>query len=451
MQEPKTVTAAGGQTAAANVAPVPGAEILNVKHVSRGFNKAQGELLVLDDANLTLREGEIVGLLGRSGSGKSTLLRIISGLIEPTSGEVEYLGRPLKGPAEGVAMVFQTFALFPWLTVLQNVEAGLEARGVAARERRERALAAIDLIGLDGFENAYPRELSGGMRQRVGFARALVVDPTLLLMDEPFSALDVLTAETLRTDLLDLWTQGRLPIRSVLIVTHNIEEAVFMCDRILVLSSNPGRVLAEIRVPFRHPRNRLDPAFRRLVDDIYAKMTARQTGGWGKKELELELGSWLPQVSTNLMAGLIETLAMPPYHGRADMPEIARSLHLEVDDLFPIAEMLQHLGFADVREGDVFLTPPGRVFAEFGTQERKMMFAEHLLRNVPLAARIRKVLNERPGHRAPRVRFEQELEDFLSDQAAEETLDTVIDWSRYAEIFSYNDQTEIFSLEDVEA
>ncbi|WP_199545440.1 ABC transporter ATP-binding protein, partial [Paraburkholderia kururiensis] len=278
MQEPKTVTAAGGQPAA-NVAPVPGAEILNVKHVSRGFNKAQGELLVLDDANLTLREGEIVGLLGRSGSGKSTLLRIISGLIEPTSGEVEYLGRPLKGPAEGVAMVFQTFALFPWLTVLQNVEAGLEARGVAARERRERALAAIDLIGLDGFENAYPRELSGGMRQRVGFARALVVDPTLLLMDEPFSALDVLTAETLRTDLLDLWTQGRLPIRSVLIVTHNIEEAVFMCDRILVLSSNPGRVLAEIRVPFRHPRNRLDPAFRRLVDDIYAKMTARQTGG----------------------------------------------------------------------------------------------------------------------------------------------------------------------------
>ncbi|WP_155640049.1 ABC transporter ATP-binding protein, partial [Burkholderia territorii] len=201
----------------------------------------QGELLVLDDANLSLREGEIVGLLGRSGSGKSTLLRIIAGLIEPTGGEVTYLGKPLTGPAEGVAMVFQTFALFPWLTVLQNVEAGLEALGVGARERRERALAAIDLIGLDGFENAYPRELSGGMRQRVGFARALVVDPTILLMDEPFSALDVLTAETLRTDLLDLWTQGRMPIKSVLIVTHNIEEAVFMCDRILVLSSNPGR------------------------------------------------------------------------------------------------------------------------------------------------------------------------------------------------------------------
>src|SRR5471032_2248264 len=424
-------------------------EILNVKGVCRGFKKSQGDLLVLDDVNLSLREGEIVGLLGRSGSGKSTLLRIIAGLIEPTTGDVTYKGKPLHGPAEGIAMVFQTFALFPWLTVLQNVEAGLEALGVNPRERRERSLAAIDLIGLDGFENAYPRELSGGMRQRVGFARALVVDPTLLLMDEPFSALDVLTAETLRTDLLDLWNERRLKIKSVLIVTHNIEEAVFMCDRILVLSSNPGRVMAEIRVPFKHPRNRLDPAFRRLVDDIYAKMTARQFGEEKKKGLELN--SWLPQVSTNLMACLIETLAADPYHGRADMPEIARSLHLEVDDLFPVAEVLQHLGFADVREGDIFLTPPARVFAEFGTQERKMMFAEHLLRHVPLAARIKKVLNERPGHRAPRVRFEQELEDFLSDKAAEETLDAVINWGRYGEIFSYNDQTEIFSLEDVES
>ena len=432
--------------------PMPprlGQEILRVDSVSRGFNKTQGELLVLEDVNVTLREGEIVGMLGRSGSGKSTLLRIIAGLIEPTGGKVTYLNEPLNGPAKGIAMVFQTFALFPWLTVLQNVEAGLEAQGVPSKERRQRALAAIDLIGLDGFENAYPRELSGGMRQRVGFARALVVDPTLLLMDEPFSALDVLTAENLRTDLLDLWTQGKMPIKSVLIVTHNIEEAVFMCDRILVLSSNPGRVMAEITVPFKHPRNRLDPAFRRLVDDIYAKMTARQFGEEKKKGLDLN--SWLPQVSTNLMAGLIETLAADPYHGRADMPEIARSLHLEVDDLFPVAEVLQHLGFADVREGDIFLTPPARVFAEFGTQERKMMFAEHLLRHVPLAARIKKVLNERPGHRAPRVRFEQELEDFLSDKAAEETLDAVINWGRYGEIFSYNDQTELFSLEDVES
>jgi NitT/TauT family transport system ATP-binding protein len=424
-------------------------DILRVESVRRGFNKSQGELLVLDDVNLTLKEGEIVGLLGRSGSGKSTLLRIIAGLINPSGGEVTYKGQPVNGPAEGVAMVFQTFALFPWLTVLQNVEAGLEALGVNPRERRERALAAIDLIGLDGFESAYPRELSGGMRQRVGFARALVVNPTLLLMDEPFSALDVLTAETLRTDLLDLWNERRLPIKSILIVTHNIEEAVFMCDRILVLSSNPGRVIAEIKVPFPHPRNRLDPAFRRLVDEIYARMTARATTGGKRKELEL--GTWLPQVSTNLMAGLIETLAVEPYNGKADMPEIARTLHLEVDDLFPVAEMLQHLGFADVQEGDILLTQVGKVFADMSTQERKVKFAEQLVRTVPLAARIQKVLNERPGRRAPRVRFEQELEDFLSDNAAEETLDAVINWGRYAEIFAYNDQAETFSLEDEES
>ena len=421
-------------------------DILRVESVRRGFNKSQGELLVLDDVNLTLKEGEIVGLLGRSGSGKSTLLRIIAGLINPSGGQVTYKGEPVNGPAEGVAMVFQTFALFPWLTVLQNVEAGLEALGVNPRERRERALAAIDLIGLDGFESAYPRELSGGMRQRVGFARALVVNPTLLLMDEPFSALDVLTAETLRTDLLDLWNERRLPIKSILIVTHNIEEAVFMCDRILVLSSNPGRVIAEIKVPFAHPRNRLDPAFRRLVDEIYARMTARATTGGKRKELEL--GTWLPQVSTNLMAGLIETLAVEPYNGKADMPEIARSLHLEVDDLFPVAEMLQHLGFADVQEGDILLTQVGKVFADMSTQERKMKFAEHLVRTVPLAARIQKMLNERPGRRAPRVRFEQELEDFLSDNAAEETLDAVINWGRYAEIFEYDEEAQQFGLEE---
>ena len=425
-----------------------GKEILNIENVCRGFDKTQGEVLVLDGVNLTLHEGEIVGLLGRSGSGKSTLLRIICGLIEPSSGSVTYKGQPLRGPAKGVAMVFQTFALFPWLTVLQNVEAGLEALGVPAAERRKRALAAIDLIGLDGFENAYPRELSGGMRQRVGFARALVVNPTLLLMDEPFSALDVLTAENLRTDLLDLWTHGQMPIKSILIVTHNIEEAVFMCDRILVLSSNPGRVVTEIKVPFAHPRNRLDPAFRSLVDEIYARMTTRPSDGSPKKGLEL--GSPMPPVPTNLMAGLIEALAADPYHGKADMPELARSLQLEVDELFPVAEMLQHLGFAEVHSGDIVLTAPGRIFAEHGTQERKMQFAEHLLQSVPLAARIRQVLNERPGHHALRVRFEQELEDFLTDESAEETLDAVINWGRYAEIFSYNDQTEFFSLEDVE-
>lgn len=425
-------------------------EIYSLNDVSRCFGKGKDELQVLSGVDLTLREGEIVGMLGRSGSGKSTLLRIIAGLIQPSSGEVRYNGSLLTGPAEGVAMVFQTFALFPWLTVLENVEAGLQALQVEPKAARKRALDAIDLIGLDGFENAYPRELSGGMRQRVGFARGLVVNPTLLLMDEPFSALDVLTAETLRSDLLDLWSGKQLPIKSILIVTHNIEEAVLMCDRVLVLSSNPGRVVAEIKVPFAHPRNRLDPAFRKMVDDIYALMTNRRTADASTGKAELQMGSPLPDVSTNLMAGLIEALAAEPYHGHAGLPNVSERLLLEVDDLFPVAEMLEHLGFAELKGAEITLTEAGKLFAEYGTQERKTIFAEHLVKHVPLAARIRQVLQERHGHWAPRVRFEQELEDSLSGSFVEEALESVISWGRYAEIFSYNDNTETFSLEDVE-
>jgi NitT/TauT family transport system ATP-binding protein len=422
-----------------------GEPVLVVRGVNHGFARSTGELRVLSDVDLTLRTGEIVGLLGRSGSGKSTLLRIIAGLIQPSGGEVIYRNAPVDGPAEGIAMVFQTFALFPWLTVLQNVEAGLEALAVPPKESLKRALKGIDLIGLDGFESAYPRELSGGMRQRVGFARALVVEPTILLMDEPFSALDVLTAETLRTDLLDLWIEHKLPTKSVLLVTHNIEEAVFMCDRILVFSSNPGRVAAEIAVPFPHPRNRLDPAFRQLVDDIYAKMTARGVEAKGKT---LGLYSWIPRVSTNRMAGLIETVAAHPYDGKADLPVIARELQLEIDELFPVVEILGNLGFAEIKDGDLLLTPPARSFAQLDTEARKKMFAERLLATVPLAQHIRRVLDERPGHSAPRVRFEQELEDHLSDGAAEETLDTIVNWGRYAEIFAYDDEAQMFSLEN---
>src|SRR5262249_20182638 len=218
--------------------------LLDIRGVRKVYPKpGGGELLVLDDINLRVQEGEILGLLGRTGSGKSTLLRLISGLAQAAGGSINYLGRAVEGPAPGIAMVFQSFALFPWLTVLENVELGLEALGLPANEIRRRSLAAIDLIGLDGFESAYPRELSGGMRQRVGFARALVVHPNILLMDEPFSALDVLTAETLRTDFLDLWSEGQLPIKGVILVTHNIEEAVLMCDRVLLFSTNPGRII----------------------------------------------------------------------------------------------------------------------------------------------------------------------------------------------------------------
>ena len=408
---------------------------------------ATNDLLVLDDVALTLRDNEIVSLLGRSGSGKSTLLRIIAGLMPASSGTVAIDGRPVRGPASEVAMVFQSFALFPWLTVLENVEIGLEAKGVARAERRKRALAAIDLIGLDGFESAYPKELSGGMRQRVGLARALVVHPQVLLMDEPFSALDVLTAETLRTDLLDLWAEGRMPIRSILMVTHNIEEAVLMSDRILVFSSNPGRVIAEIKVELPQPRNRLDPAFRQIVDDIYARMTARPTQRGGVFH-GAGIGMILPPVSTNVLAGLMEAVSGRPHDGRAPLQTLAFELQLEVDELFPIAETLQLLRFAELDAGTVRLTDEGRRFAASEVDARKNLFAQHLLAYVPLAAHIRRVLDERPSHRAPAARFQDELEDHMSETFATETLDGVTAWARYAEAFAFDQDTGMFSLEN---
>ncbi|WP_293853776.1 AAA-associated domain-containing protein [uncultured Alsobacter sp.] len=426
-------------------------DVVTVRDVRHFYHKGgSSDLLVLDHVDLTLHDNEIVSLLGRSGSGKSTLLRIIAGLMPASEGRVAIRERLVSGPAPDVAMVFQSFALFPWLTVLDNVEIGLEAQGVPAPERRRRALAAIDLIGLDGFESAYPKELSGGMRQRVGLARALVVHPAVLLMDEPFSALDVLTAETLRTDLLDLWCEGRMPIRAMLLVTHNIEEAVLMSDRILVFSSNPGRVIAEIKVTLPQPRNRLDPAFRQIVDDIYARMTARAVGNAPKEGgfPGTGIGMILPHVSTNLLAGLMETLSGPPYDGRADLPALASALQMEVDELFPIAETLQLLRFAEVEGGDIHLTDAARRFATGGVDERKRLFAQNLMAYVPAVSHIRRILDDRPSHKAPRARFQDELEDFMSPEFADRTLHAVISWARYGEVFAYDEGAGVFSLEN---
>jgi NitT/TauT family transport system ATP-binding protein len=427
--------------------------LLEIRGVRKVYPRpGGGELLVLDDINLRVQEGEILGLLGRTGCGKSTLLRLMSGLAQTAAGSISYLGRAVEGPAPGIAMVFQSFALFPWLTVLENVELGLEALGLPVNEIRRRSLAAIDLIGLDGFESAYPRELSGGMRQRVGFARALVVHPNILLMDEPFSALDVLTAETLRTDFLDLWCEGQLPIKGVILVTHNIEEAVLMCDHILIFSASPGRIMSEIRITLPHPRHRLDPRFRELVEQIYVAMTTQPSGQARSSRSEhfpgLGIGSVLPQVSTNRLSGLVETVAGAPYSGKADLPVIASILQKEVDDLFPIAETLQMLRFADIGGGDIRLTEAGMAFADAEMDERKRLFRRHLLGYVPLAQHIRRVLDERASHTAPKSRFLDELEDYMTPEAAEQTLRAVIEWGRYAEAFAYDDEMATFNLEN---
>ena len=405
--------------------------------------------LVLDHVDFDLRDGEIVAILGKSGSGKSTFLRVLAGLVPPRDGVVEYRGQPVDEPVHGIAMVFQSYALFPWLTVLGNVELGLEAQGVSGPERRRRAVDAIDLIGLDGFENAYPKELSGGMRQRVGFARALVVNPDILLLDEPFSSLDVLTAETLRGDLMDLWDDQRIPTKGIVLVSHNIEEAVEIADRILIFGNDPGRIRADIPIAQPRPRTAQGAGFRQVVDQVYTLLTETgRDGRRGAKPEPIGIGYRLPDAAVQQLTGLIDSLTEAPYHGRADLPHLADEENLVMDELFPLIETLQLLGFAHVSSGDIELTALGRAYAEADMLTRKQMFADAVLKHVPLAVHIRRVLDERPGHRAPAARFLRELEDHLSEEEAERVLDTVINWGRHAEIFAYDYDSEVLTLEN---
>lgn len=423
--------------------------LIEIKQLKKSFKKAeQQDLLVLDDVNFTMRDGEIVALLGKSGSGKSTLLRIIAGLVPPSSGHVNYRKQPVTKPVPGIAMVFQSFALMPWLTVLENVELGLEAMGVNKEERRHRAIDAIDIIGLDGFESAYPKELSGGMRQRVGFARALVINPDVLLMDEPFSALDVLTAENLKSDLLGLWQSKKTNTNGILLVTHNIEEAVSLADRIIIFGSDPGYIRAEINVGLEHPRATDTNEFRSLVDKIYTLMTTgpREDKKHIQRQKQITLGYRLPDVEPAGLAGLIET--MTEFEARIDLPELADELMMDIDELFPLMETLEILGFARVSQGDIQLSPLGLEFSKADLQDRKKMFAQALLGKVPLARLIRETLDSTKGNREEEEHFLQTLSDHLSDKEAERVLRTVIDWGRYAEIFAFDVTTGILSLEN---
>lgn len=425
--------------------------IIQIKNIKKSFKQNDHQdLLVLEDVNLDLHEGEITAILGKSGSGKSTLLRIIAGLTKPSAGEVIYRGERITAPAKGLAMVFQSFALMPWLTVLQNVELGLEALRVPKNERRTRALEAIDIVGLDGFESAYPKELSGGMRQRVGFARALVVDPDILLMDEPFSALDVLTADNLSSDLLDLWQTKKTKIKNILLVTHNIEEAVFLADRIIIFGSSPRNIRTELMVDIPHPRNDHDPKFRPLIDNIYTLMTTSSADvGAAYPYKTINFGYRLPDVEISEITGLLDKLYEPEYRDKkVDLPVLADELHLDIDDLFPITEALEILRFAQVSKGDIELNAAGSAFADADILERKKIFANHLLSYVPLARYIRRILDERPEHRATEERFLSELEDYLSEDAAKEVQRIVIEWGRYAEIFAYDYNTGQLSLEN---
>ncbi|MVU78507.1 ATP-binding cassette domain-containing protein [Nocardia sp. ET3-3] len=415
-----------------------GEVLMELCDIDMSFTGASGERLnVLDAVNLQLREGEIVALLGRSGSGKSTLLRLIAGLLAPTSGQVTYRDAPLRGANPGAALVFQSFALMPWLTVQDNVELGLAARGVAPAARRQRALEAIDRIGLDGFETAYPKELSGGMRQRVGFARALVLEPDLLLMDEPFSALDVLTAENLRTELVNLWSTKDFPTKCVCIVTHNIEEAVQLADRVMVLGSNPGRIIAEIAVDAPRPRDRRAPGFEALVDQIYGLLTGRDTEiSTAPVDTSTPFAVPLPDASVGGIAGLLELVY--GNSGRADLPVVADELNFELDDLMPLVDAAALLGFLLVESGDVILTNVGANFTNADIQASKAVFAAQARRRAPLVRTICSALVGSPDETVRADFILDLLERGFSDEDARRQLELAIEWGRYAELYDYD-------------
>ncbi|MES2129623.1 MAG: nitrate/sulfonate/bicarbonate ABC transporter ATP-binding protein [Pseudomonadota bacterium] len=423
--------------------------IIELRAVGKSFRSADGSSRpVLDGVDFTLNEGEIVALLGQSGSGKSTMLRIMAGLIGADEGQVLYHGMPLYGAARGIRMVFQSFALFPWLTVQKNVELGLEAQGVPAPERARRSEKVIDLIGLSGFEGALPRELSGGMRQRVGIARALVMEPEVLLMDEAFSALDVLTGERLREDILELWESGQLPTKAILVVSHNIEEAVMMADRVLVFGSNPGRVRAELPIALERPREVEKTGVRGLIDEVYGLMTAGSSrpGRTAEKEAKLQLGDRLPEADISHIEGMLEMLADAPYHGRADLPRLAEETELTDKELLEVSMALALLGFANLAHGDITIMPLGEQYVAAENQERQAIFARQLLEHVPLIAYICHGLEQDRSGDLPKDLFLRLLRFTLNSDEAESALRVAIEWARYANLFEYTFNTGTIHL-----
>ncbi|MBI2952687.1 MAG: AAA-associated domain-containing protein [Chloroflexi bacterium] len=413
--------------------------MVELREVSKFYGGRESKILVLDRISFALQAGEFVVLLGQTGSGKSTLLRIITGLTPPSLGEVLYRGERLRGPNPHASIIFQTFALYPWFTALENVELPLKAKGLAPVSRRQRAEAFLDMVGLDGFEDAYPRELSGGMRQKVGFARALAVEPELLCMDEPFSALDVLSAETLRGDLLDLWLGKKLPIKAILMVTHNIDEAVLLADRAIVLSKNPGRVLADFPIRLSYPRDRKSAQFAAVVDRIYRIITQ---GVPLPPTPTAVLAVPLPHAPIEAIAGLVELVL--DQEGRQDLYRLADDLNMEVDDLLPVTAAAEMLGLGQVREGDFILTPAGVGFAEADVLARKDMLRPRVI-EVPLVRHILDVLTSARDETMPQEFFLDELRLNFSEGEARAQLETAIDWGRYAEVFTYDhDSRELY-------
>ncbi len=435
----------------------PGAEaIIRAEKIEKYYAQpSENRIQVIAATDLSIVPGEIVALLGPSGSGKSTMLRMLSGLSRPSAGKVYWHGKPISDAEINVSIVFQSFALFPWLTVFENVEAPLKARGVPPEERRTRSMKMLDTVGLDGFEAAYPKELSGGMRQRVGFARALVVEPEVLFMDEPFSALDVLTAENLRSELLELWANKTMPTKSVFIVTHNIEEAVLLADRIIVLGRNPGHIRTDFRVQLAQPRDRKAEAFTQLVDYIYKVLTRPDVSleeapeavrsPWirGQRKTKYKM---LPHARPGGIAGLLEMLI--DKGGRDDIYRLADDLALEIDDLLPIVDAAQLLGFLTIEEGDAAITENGTEFANSEILHQKEVFRDAVLEHVLLIRQIERTLEAKSDHTVSEDYFLDMLDDQFSEEESHRQMETVIAWGRHAELFDFDGTRRRFVLPD---
>jgi len=425
-----------------------GKVLLQLKNISQKYGSGEKRFTAVESVNLTIQEGEFVALLGPSGCGKSTLLRIIAGLQSAVDGQVLYREKPLIGVNPYASIVFQTFALFPWLTVQENVELALKAKGMPAKQRTPLAVELIDRVGLDGFETAYPRELSGGMRQKVGFARAMAVEPELLCLDEPFSALDVLSAEALRGELLELWIGGNIPTKAILMVSHNIEEAVFMADRIVVMDKNPGRVVADFEIALPHPRQRKSPEFQALIDQAYAILagqTQSESVELGTAPGEPGLTRILPEISISDLAGMVEHLTNQRQIA-ADLYRLAEELSIDSDHLLRLTEVAELLSFATILKGDMTLTPLGETFADASILARKEIFSTRI-RRLPIFRWMIHMLKASENNRLKWNVVQAALELDFPPEEAERQLNTVVDWGRYAEILSYDDDDEMIFLE----
>ena len=436
--------------------PVAGEAIIRAEKIEKYYAQpSQNRIQVISPTDLSIVPGEILALLGPSGSGKSTMLRMLSGLSTPTAGQVYWHQTPIAEAETNVSIVFQSFALFPWLTVLENVEAPLQARGVDPEERRARSMRMLDTVGLDGFEAAYPKELSGGMKQRVGFARALVVEPEVLFMDEPFSALDVLTAENLRSELLELWTNKTMPTKAVFLVTHNIEEAVLLADRIIVLGRNPGHIRTDFRVQLPQPRDRKSEPFTQLVDYIYKVLTRPdvapaeapdQSAGARPRDQRQMNYQMLPHARPGGVAGLLELLL--DKGGRDDIYRLADDLAFEIDDLLPIVDAAQLLGFLKIEEGDAAITPSGTEFANSEILRQKELFRDAALENVLLLRQIRRAIESKSDHTVPEEFFLDMLDEQFSEEECVRQMETAVTWGRYAELFDFDAARRRFVLPD---